>query len=123
MIMRPLIASTLMALGIATSEAAESDFWNVSSELAQCVHENAGVYLASEQPVVMIFVKACPEPDPLKAMNALTKNSAVPSIGVGTEDSIFDDIIIYTRDEIECLSKQSFDYSGTVTRLPKKPIC
>lgn len=114
-----LVAAVLL---VQPSLAAE-DYWRISSAGAACVLGNASHYLASGQDVLMIVVPACPEPDPQKALSAVSKNTAVPKVESSPDDDGVDDIIVLSRRGLECLARADLDLSADTVQLPKRPSC
>ena len=101
--------------------AVAQDSWAVLPEQATCLIENLEQYREADQPLVVIFVKVCPLVDRLEAMQALQQNSGVPHVTVAPDGTALDEVIVYSRQEIDCLARLSLDLAVSPVLLPKKP--
>ena len=112
--------ATTWAVLVCPSVAVSSE-WLVSKERAQCVFEHIDLYRSSATDPVVIFVNACPVVDPAEALIALQTNNALPSVRETQDVSGTDDVIVFSQEELDCLSVVSIDISGPIVAIPKVP--
>ncbi|WP_040449311.1 hypothetical protein [Hoeflea phototrophica] len=93
----------------------------LSEQQAKCLLENKHSYLEGDRSPLLIVPSACPEADTVKAMQLASRNSALP--GSKVSNSALDDVIVYTREELICLSSEMIVVEGSEVRLPSKPEC
>lgn len=104
-----------------TSVQADQPDWLISREQAECILANLDAYRSATQEPVVIFVKACPIVDPQQAMASLQINSALPQVRESQDTSLLDEIIVFSYDEIECLTSIQIKGSAAFTSIPRKP--
>lgn len=102
--------------------AQETAVWVVESAKIRCVFENISVYLASKNDPVIVYLDACPETDMVAVFREMTKNSTIPTIRRRDKaPNEPEQVIVFTKAELECLSRHMPDTTNTLTRLPRKP--
>lgn len=104
------------------SGIAADEFWRVTPKHAQCFLDHLDDYAKSQDEPVVVFLEACPIVERLAAIQKLQKNSQIPNIKE-TEAGIFDDVVVFNRDEIICLKNQVVAAGMTEVLLPKTPGC
>jgi hypothetical protein len=102
-------------------EAQATEYWRVSEQQAKCLLENKESYLHTGGSPILIVVSACPETDIVKAMQFVSRNSALP--GSKAKQSELDDVVVYSRDELICLSSSMIVSVQGEVRLPANPAC
>lgn len=101
--------------------------WAVQPVWANCFLDNLEAYRTSVDDPIVIVLAACPEVDRMAALRKLQQNSGAlppgPSVFIlddGTERTE-DKIIVYTREELECLNELEIHTSNAPVLLPQSP--
>lgn len=115
-----MILVALLVFAVPMLAVAQESGWKVSREQARCLLDNANRYLEANNEPILIVIAACPIVDPTDALKQFEINSATPSIKVG-EDTVMDSVIIYTREEFECLINSGFASEIEPVELPREP--
>lgn len=122
-----LLPLSLACLCSFTGAAFAELTWAVQPDWASCLLENLDAYQTSEDDPIVIVLAACPEVDRMAALRKLQQNSGAlplgPSVFImsdGTERPE-DEIIVYTREELKCLSKIDIGTSSAPVLLPQSP--
>lgn len=121
-----IIAAALGAipLGAASADPAPES-WRLPEPAVRCILDNAQAYLETNRRVIIIRASICPETDVNAAAMASKQNSLVPGISASRDradgDGDFDDLIVYTAEQISCLA--ALDRAAPLSALPKKPRC
>ncbi len=105
-------------------QAAEN--WVVDPDQADCLIQNIGEYQVSKDEPVVIFLDACPTVDRMEALKMMQKNSSTlpgPRVYVlenGREKKA-DKVIVYSKDELECLRQLNIATAVAPVLLPQQP--
>ncbi|MEM1155357.1 MAG: hypothetical protein AAGI44_14560 [Pseudomonadota bacterium] len=85
--------------------------------------DNIDLYLErSDGNPIVVVLPACPETDTNAALGALQQNSgAQPGVTVRQDDDSLDEIVFYSRSELNCLKGLSLDLSRATVDLPQNP--
>lgn len=113
-------ATGLVSLTFAPSLASADESWRIKFSEAECLRQNAGLYLDQEDDPIVIVVGACPVVDLEEALSKLAQNNAVsPTVVLAG-----DEVLVLNRSELVCLGKIEFkqDVDGLVT-IPKALTC
>ena len=88
-----------------TAADAANDEWRISPESAACFLEHLDDYRNAGGDPVVIVVSACPETDRVKALATLQRNSAPGLRESAVADSGFDNVVVLTLQELDCIAK------------------
>lgn len=112
----------LASLASISTNSLANEAWNVLPEHATCMLSNLEAYISSKSEPVVIFLQVCPTVDRQEALSKLQQNSGVtPHVKTLPNGKAFDEIIVYTREELACLRTSSFNVSQSPVLLPRKP--
>lgn len=95
--------------------------WAILPEQASCLISNLSQYRKADGQPIVIFVRVCPVVDRIEAMQALQKNSGMPHVTVTPDGTDLDEMIVYSREEIDCLAELAIDLTTSPVLLPKTP--
>jgi hypothetical protein len=119
-----LFFSSLSLLFIQPVLAQEN--WVVNPDQAACLIQNISEYQVSKDEPIVIFLDVCPTVDRMEALRKMQKNSSTlpgPRVYVledGSEKEA-DKVIVYSRDELECLRQLNVATSVAPVLLPQRP--
>ena len=112
------------ALFCLSSAAFAQDVWTLDVAAASCLLNNAQKYSEASGDPIVIFVKACPIVDKAEAIRSLQQNSALPSLNeTGQDGPKTDDVVVFTRKELQCLATLKVPEGATMVAIPKNPNC
>ena len=112
---------SLVAIFSAQSASCE-EYWTLNSEQFQCILKNVDAYLGSDTDPVIIFVANCPETDIAKILADSSKNLLVvsPELKADSTESPAE-VVMFTKEQLKCVSKNTFDTKSPTIRVPKNP--
>lgn len=100
------------------------DVWTLDANAASCLLSNAHKYSEASGDPIVIFVKACPIVDKAEAIRSLQQNSALPSLKeTGQDGPKTDDVVVFTRKELQCLATLKVPDGAIMVAIPKNPNC
>lgn len=111
---------TALFVSLCTTANAQ-DAWAILPDQASCIIENLPKYLDSGKQPIVIVVSVCPVVDRVEAMRKMQQNSGLPRVTVAADGTSLDELIVYSREEIECLSRLQIDLVASPVMLPKTP--
>lgn len=113
--------SAVLAASISAGPAAADDNnWRVAAAAAKCIQSSISQYLQSSTENVLIIVVA--DCDKTASALAILEDTAVPNPSTAP-DGGDDPVVIYSRQELECLRDVSFKTENDYALMPKKPRC
>lgn len=100
--------------------------WIVNPDQASCLIENIEEYQVSEDEPIVIFLDVCPTVDRTEALRRMQKNNSTlpgPRVYVLEDGSKkeADKVIVYSKDELECLRQLDISTSVAPVLLPQQP--
>lgn len=117
-----LASIVFLGFGLVSKSWADEKFWRVEIRQAQCLLDNLEAYQKSQHDPIIVFLKACPEVDRNKAIASLQQNTSSPSIPI-VEGQETDEIIVFNRSELACLSKIALNREDKLVLIPKSLTC
>ncbi|GGL74287.1 hypothetical protein GCM10011392_31030 [Wenxinia marina] len=111
------------ALPCVTASADDAgDVWRLDPEAAGCLVQSLETYRAAPVEPVIIVLGACPQVDPVAALARMTQSNGTPRVRTAPGDGP-DEVIVFTRAELECLDAGEFVESDGVVLVPRVPAC
>jgi len=121
---RILVLCALGTVMLPGSHALAQDNWVLLPEHATCLIDHLPQYLEADGEPIVIMLRACPIVDRREALRNLQQNSgALPRVTVAPDGSPIDEVIVYTRFELNCLLNmgRDLDLSEAPVLLPQNP--
>ena len=118
---------SILALCWFSTAAHADENWTVNRNQAKCLFEHLPRYLESGDEPIVIFLSVCPTVDRMEALAKLQQNNgalpAGPSIIITPEgeERPVDDVIVYTKAELECLLNIELQNFEGFVLLPLEP--
>jgi|TARA_R110000787_G_scaffold36877_1_gene93994 hypothetical protein len=111
--------SAFCGLHAASALSAEK-VWRVNQEHARCFLNSLADYQNSVDNPITIYLKVCPIVDRRAALRALQVATSIqPSVSVLATD--VDEKLLYTHEDLSCLSGFEIDPGEPLVELPRAP--
>lgn len=117
-----LVMGAACAIGASSTKAEEGKFWNIRSDHLNCLLANSAAYLEGASDPIIIFLTVCPQTDLEEILKGSTKNLSIvaPDVQSDSKDEPAE-VVVFTRQQLECLRDISFDLSVPVLEIPRDP--